>query len=297
MKVRFAVSVGLGAPDPATFGPAVEQVEAAGFDTLWMSDVPSIPATDPTVGVAFAAARTSRLHLGINVIPFGSTPYLTAHRLAQLDRLAAGRLLLTFVPGLDMPGEREVLGTAGLHRGRMMEELIPKLRSWWAGEPVEGLALPVLPVQQPLEVWLGGAGPDAIGRAGRVADGWLGAQVSPRRAGELRAAIQAEAAAAGRTIDPEHFGLSIGYARRPEDVERAARLRPPRPRRPIRPENAADPSELVPIGAEALRRLTSQLVDAGLSKFVVRPLVPIESPDEWSEELDWLADTVLDLQT
>ncbi len=294
MKVRFAVSVGLGPPDPASFGPVVEQVESAGFDTLWMSDVPSVPATDPSLGVAFAAARTRRLHLGMNLIPFGSTPYLVAHRMAQLDRLTGGRLLLTFVPGLDLPGERDALGTAGRHRGRMMEELVPRLRSWWAGEPVDGLALPVLPVQQPLEVWLGGSGPDAIGRAGRVADGWLGSLVSPRRAGQIRDAIQAEAAAAGRTIDPEHFGLSIGYARRPEDVERAARLRPLRPRRP---ENAADPSELVPIGAEALRRLTGQLVDEGLSKFVVRPLVPLDSAEAWSEELAWLADTVLDLQT
>ncbi len=297
MKVRFAVSVGLAAPDPVSFAPVVEQVEAAGFDTLWMSDVPSVPATDPSLGVAFAAARTRRLHLGINLIPFGSTPYLVAHRMAQLDRLAAGRLLITLVPGLDMPGEREVLGTAGLHRGRMMDELIPKLRSWWQGEPVDGLALPVLPVQQPLEVWLGGSGPEAIGRAGRLADGWLGALVSPRRAGQIRAAIQAEAAAVGRSIDPEHFGMSIGYARRPEDVERAARLRPLRPRRVVRPENVADPSELVPVGAEALRRLTTQLVEEGLSKFVVRPLVPVESPEEWSEELAWLGDTVLDLQT
>lgn len=291
MKVRFAISVGLGPPDPALLGSVVERAEQLGFDTVWLSDVPSRPATDPSLGVAYAAARTTRMHLGINLIPFGSTPYVVAHRLAQLDRLTAGRLLVTLVPGLDLPGERDALGTAGRHRGRMMDQVIPELRSWWAGEASGGLHLPVLPVQQPLELWLGGSGPEAVTRAGRLADGWLGSLVSPRRAGEIRSGIEAEAAAAGRVMDPEHFGLSIGYARRPADVERAARLRPLRPRRP---EDVAGPAELVPVGADALRKLVGQLVEEGLSKFVVRPVVPA---DDWEAELAWLADTVLDLQT
>ncbi len=291
MKVRFAVSVGLGPPDPVGLGSVVERAEQLGFDTVWMSDVPSLPSTDPSLGVAYAAARTGRMHLGINLIPFGSTPYVVAHRLAQLDRLAGGRLLVTLVPGLDLPGERQALGTDGRHRGRLMDQVIPQLRAWWAGETVDGLVLPVRPVQQPLELWLGGSGPEAVSRAGRLADGWLGSLVTPARAGEIRSAIEAEAAAAGRTVDPEHFGLSIGYARRPGDVERAARLRPIRPRRP---ENAGDPAELVPVGADRLRRLVGELVEAGLSKFVVRPVAPVE---DWDGELAWLADTVLDLQT
>jgi probable F420-dependent oxidoreductase len=301
VKVRFAVSVGLGAPDPDALAHVVEEAEGRRFDTVWLSDVPSVAATDPLLGVAYAAARTTKLKLGINLIPFGSAPYLVAHRLAQLDRLTGGRLLVTFVPGLDLPGEREALGTAGLHRGRLMEELVPRLRSWWAGEALEvadgvTAALPVLPVQQPLEVWLGGSGPDAVLRAGRVSDGWLGSLVSPPRAGEIRRAIQAEAEAAGRVIDPEHFGLSIGYARRPEDIEAAGALRA-RTLRPRRPENAADPADLVPIGADALRSLVNRLVDEGLSKFVVRPVAPLPDRDAWSAELAWLADSLLDLQT
>jgi alkanesulfonate monooxygenase SsuD/methylene tetrahydromethanopterin reductase-like flavin-dependent oxidoreductase (luciferase family) len=146
----------------------------------------------------------------------------------------------------------------------------------------------VTPVQDPLEVWLGGSGPEAIKRAGRLSDGWLGSLASPDRAGELREAIQEEAAAAGRTIDPEHFGLSIGYARQPEDVGRAVRLRRARPNDPT------NLTELIPIGAGALRDLVGQLVDRGLSKFVVRPVAPV---DDWSDELGWLAATVLDLQT
>jgi alkanesulfonate monooxygenase SsuD/methylene tetrahydromethanopterin reductase-like flavin-dependent oxidoreductase (luciferase family) len=293
VKVRFAVSIGLGSPEPGPLAEAAAAVEARGFDTLWMADLPSLPSTEPGLGLAFFAAATRRMRLGANFIPFGVEPYLLAHRLAQLDRLCGGRLLVTLVPGLDLAGERAALGTAGRHRGRLMEELVPQLRRLWSGEALDdGVGLPVLPVQEPLEVWLGGSGPDAIARAGRVADGWLGALVSPSRAGHIRRAIAQEAARAGREIDPEHFGLSIGYARTREDLERAVRVRAPR-----RLHEDVDPGELVPVGAAALRTLVGRLVDEGLSKFVVRPLAPAASIETWGHELDWLADTVLDLQT
>ncbi|MDA8045798.1 MAG: LLM class flavin-dependent oxidoreductase [Actinomycetota bacterium] len=289
MKVRFAVSVGLGPPDPVALGAVCAAAEAKGFDSLWLSDVPSLPSTEPTLGAAYAAAVTRKVHLGINLIPFGATPYVVAHHLAQLDQLTGGRLLVTLVPGLDLPGEREALGTAGRHRGRLMEEVIGQLRDLWAGD------LPVKPAQEPLELWLGGSGPEAIARAGRVSDGWLGSLVSPRRAGQIRAGIQAAAAEAGRSIDPEHFGLSVGYARDAAGVEAAARtrLRAVRPRRPDL-DPGVDPGDLVPVGAPTLRRLLGQLVEEGLSKFVLRPVAPVA---DWDEELDWLAAAVLSLET
>lgn len=294
MKVRIALSIGTGAPDPALLAESAVEAEERGFDTLWVSDLPSLPAVEPSLALAFVASRTRRVRLGANFIPFGSEPFVVAHRLAQLDQLTGGRLLVTLVPGLDLLEERAALGTAGRHRGRMMEEVVPKLRRWWAGEAADGseARLAVLPVQQPFEVWLGGAGPDAISRAGRVADGWLGSLISPAMAGRVRQGIEDEAARVGRHIDPEHFGLAIGYARQPEDVARVARI----PGRRKRLEDV-ELSELVPVGEQGLRLLLSRLVDVGLSKFVVRPLVPPTTPAEWSNELAWLADAVLDMQT
>jgi hypothetical protein len=40
--------------------------------------------------------------------------------------------------------------------------------------------------------------------------------------------------------------------------------------------------------------LIDKLSFAGLSKFVLRPIAPV---DNWEDELDWLAQTVLPLQT
>ncbi|MCU1374949.1 MAG: putative F420-dependent oxidoreductase, family, partial [Actinomycetia bacterium] len=119
-----------------------------------------------------------------------------------------------------------------------------------------------------------------------LADGWLGAAVTPVEAGAARVTIAGAAAEAGRTIDPEHFGLSIPYARTEPSAQTVAALQARRP--------DADPGELLPVGAQALRALVSELVDQGLSKFVVRPVAPVSS---WTDELSWLGDTLLELQT
>jgi hypothetical protein len=50
----------------------------------------------------------------------------------------------------------------------------------------------------------------------------------------------------------------------------------------------------VPVGRTELRDFIAGYVEAGLSKFVVRPLAPVAS---WAEEATWLADAILDLQT
>ena len=226
----------------------------------------------------------------MNLVPFGYQPFVFARQVAELDQITAGRLLMTLVPGLDRADERAALGISKQHRGRLLDALIPDLQSWWAGETVkvsegEGteLRLAVLPRQNPLEVWLGGSGPEAIRRAGRLADGWLGSNATPQTAGNIRARIQEEATKAGRTIDPEHFGLSIGYARNDSDLERASPLR-----------TATTGQISVPVGVRPLRELISALIDQGLSKFVLRPVAPVLW---WPDELNWLADVAFDLQT
>lgn len=285
MKVRFAVSLGGGAPDLGRLAGSLSEAESLGFDTVWFSDVPLAASTDPALAVAVAAATTSRVKIGANFVPFGREPYVFARTLAHLDRLTSGRLLVTLVPGIDQPGEREALGVAGANRGTMLDELIPDLRELWSGGGEIPLA--VKPVQDPLEIWLGGSGPLAIQRAGRLADGWLGSLVSPDRAKAISEQIVATATEAGRVVDPEHFGLSIAYARDAGDFDSAVRLRSR-----SRPE--IDLGEVVPVGRDALRDLVGRFVDAGLSKFVLRRVCPVGS---WQDELRWMAEAVLDLQT
>jgi probable F420-dependent oxidoreductase len=295
MKVRFAVGPHGGSLSAQALVGFAEAVEAHGFDGIWLSDLPIAPVLDPLLALALVAGRTERLRLGANVVPLGLSPFLLAKQLAQLDRLTSGRLLLSFVTGLGGPGEAQALGLEAITRGEALEEALGLARRWWAGETVDyrsermvfnELATAARPLQDPLEVWLGGRGPKALERAGRIADGWLGAQLTPAEAGPARERILAAAARAGRQFDLEHFGMSIAYAR---DAPEPALLTRTRGRR-----TDIDQLELVPVGASGLRSFVSGYADAGLSKFVVRPLAPVRS---WSEEARWLSDAILDLQT
>lgn len=297
MKVRFAVSPPSDLWEPSMLPTYVDALEQLGFDTIWLSDVPMGSQVDPIVGLAFAAGRTTQLKLGANLVPIGRNPMLVAKELAQLDRLSNGRVLLSLVPGLDQPGEREALGIGDANRGQYIDEVIPLLRRWWRGDAVQhhserfaftDVSVRPTPLQDPLEIWLGGVGPLALRRAGRLSDGWLGAALTPPEAGVAVQRIVEAAEAAERAIDPEHFGLSIPYARADPDERAIASLRARRP--------DADVSQILPVGAPQLRDLVQRLVEQGLSKFVVRPVTPPGSV-EWNDELHWLADAVLDLQT
>jgi probable F420-dependent oxidoreductase len=296
VRIRFAVAPGAGWQEPPLLGPFVDALERLRFDTAWLSDLPIGAPVDPVLGLTFAAARTTRLKLGANVVPLGRNPFRFAKELAQLDRLSDGRLLLSFVPGIGTVEERQMLGFATADRGEYLERVIPAFRRWWAGEaaayPDDGFDVPALvlepvPVQQPLEIWLGGRGPRALERVGRFADGWLGGLATPAIAGAARRTIEAAAERAGRVIDPDHFGVGVSYARAdpPADVVAGVLARVPR---------GTAVADVLPIGRDALRQRIDEHVAEGISKFVVRPVGPTESPDE---ELGWLADALLPLQT
>jgi probable F420-dependent oxidoreductase len=218
-----------------------------------------------------------------------------AKELASLDRLSGGRLLVTFVPGLARRHETQAVGVAAPAKGPMMDEMLPLLRRLWAGETVsyhgpagdlDDVTLAPLPAQQPLEFWTGGMVPAALERCGRLADGWLPSSCAPDEAARARVVIDEAAAAAGRTISPEHFGVSIAFAAHP--------LSPEMIRRVAATRRGVDPIQVVPVGIDGLRAMLEEFVAVGFSKFVVRP---IETPGSWRSELEALAGGVLDLQT
>jgi probable F420-dependent oxidoreductase len=215
-----------------------------------------------------------------------------AKQLASLDVLSRGRLLVTLVPGLTHAPEREAVGVEPTRRGALIDDALPLLRRLWAGETVSHdgpagrfreVTLSPLPVQAPLEVWLGGTAPAALERCGRLSDGWLPSLCTPAEAAAGRVVIEDAAARAGRAISPEHFGVSIGYVTAPIDPATARAMRARRPRS----------VELTPVGLPALRDRVEQFLAVGFSKFVVRPLAP---PASWRRELEALASAVGDLQ-
>jgi probable F420-dependent oxidoreductase len=293
MKIRIGVGAGGGAATPETLASLVTGLEELGFDSLWLSEVLTSPVLDPVVGLSWAAARNPRVKLGTTMLLPGRNVVRLAKQLASLDVLCRGRLLVTLVPGLTHAPEREAIGGDPKRRGAFIDEALPLLRRLWAGETVshDGMAgsfhdvtLSPLPVQQPLEVWLGGTAPAALERCGRLSDGWLPSLCTPEEAMAGRAAIEDAAARTGRSISSEHFGVSIGYAAAPIDPAAARAMTARRPRA----------VELTPVGLPAVRRLVERFIAVGFSKFVLRP---VTTPASWRAELEALSAAVGDLQT
>jgi probable F420-dependent oxidoreductase len=277
MKVRIGVSLG-AAGGPAGFADAVDLLEQAGVDSLWLPEVVYSPVVEPFTGMAFALSRTARLKVGtgISVLP-GRHPVLVAKQLASMVGLAPGRVLPVFGLQPAQAAERVLFPVPEGRRAAVFDESLKLLRLMLTSKTVSfegefftvaGASVGVLPAK-PLDIWLGGSAPGGLRRVGRLADGWLGSLLTPGEAGAAVATIQEAAADAGRAVDDDHFGLSIPVAL---DGLPDALLASIRRRRP-----EADPAALIPAGWDGARRLIEQYVEAGLSKFVIRPAGPVAS--------------------
>ena len=298
MKVRIGMGLGTRTATGASerYARFVDDLERLGFDSLWLSERVGGPAPDPLVALAVAAGRTRRLKLGTSVLVVpGRNPVLLAKELASLDRLSGGRLLPAVGLGAVDPHEQQAFGVDRRQRGSIFDEALPLIRRLWRGEPVdhdgehfhlEGVTVQPTPLQDPPDVWLGGISPVELRRVGRLGDGWLPSFCSADDLRDGIPAVVAEADRHDRTIDPEHFGALVAYRRGPLPDALAAFIGRRRP--------DLDPSSVVPEGIDGLRSVLEAMIDAGASKFVVLPLV---EPDDWTTELEALADGLFPLQT
>jgi len=299
MKVRIGFGLGtLGAAaDGATFGAIVDALESLRFDSLWLSERATGPTLDPMVALSVAAGRTTKMKLGtsVQVLP-GRNPVLLAKQWASLDVLSGGRALPAFGLGVVDPVEQQAFGVAREERASRFDEALPLLRRFWTEETVEhhgtwfdydGVGIGVRPVQTPPDVWLGGRAPAELRRVGRLADGWLPSFTTPAEVAAGQEAVLTAAEAAGRTIDPEHWGALVAYAPAeipPQVAELVAKRLP-----------GVNPAEVVPVGHDALRQVLQRFIAVGFSKLVP---VPFGSTiTDWEAELRALATATLDLTT
>jgi probable F420-dependent oxidoreductase len=271
VKIRFGI--GLGADSaPDQLAGIVDHLESSGVDSLWFSELVYAPAVDPMVGMAYALARTSQLKVGtsVAVLP-GRHPVLVAKQLASLAAIAPKRVLPAFGLRSAIPAEREVFVVPNGERAAVFDESLRVLRlaltddsASYSGRyfTVSAAAVAPKPVP-PLDIWLGGSAPAAFRRIGALADGWLGSFLTPGEARAGREAIERAAEQAGRQIEPDHFGISLAVAdgELPAELAAAARRR--------RPD--VDPNDLIAAGWDQLHHRLDAYLDAGLTKFVIRP--------------------------
>ena len=235
MTMRIGVKVPNSGPLPERLGigAMAAELEAAGFESLWVSDHIVLPAAiesrypfaadgratwatdtpyfDALIALALIAQATERARIGtaVLVLPLRQ-PVVFAKQAASIDVASGGRLCLGVGAGW-LEEEFDALNVPFEGRGRRLEEWIAITRACWTGTPgpsrseLYDLPAGVLCLPRPahdVPLLIGGHSRAALRRAGRVGDGWLAQQALPELApDELAGPIEvmrAAAAEAGR---------------------------------------------------------------------------------------------------
>jgi probable F420-dependent oxidoreductase len=141
-----------------TIAQVAEEAERIGLDSVWTWERlmrPTVPIAmggaggpvmdapedfgvvyDPIETLTYIAARTSRITLGTSVLDaLFHSPIILARRLATLDQLSEGRLVVGLGQGW-MPQEFEAAGIPMARRGAGFEEHIEAMRAVWGPNPV-----------------------------------------------------------------------------------------------------------------------------------------------------------------
>ncbi|HEY2097153.1 MAG TPA: TIGR03854 family LLM class F420-dependent oxidoreductase [Pseudonocardia sp.] len=305
MKVRIGIGpIPIDGPE-ADVGPGlaelVDELEAHRVDSVWLSDlVSSRHSVDPMIGLAYAAGRTERLKLGTGVLVLpGRNPALVAAQLAGMAALAPGRVLPAFGVRPALESDRTMFPVPDGRRAEVFEEALAVVRALLTDPVVthhgeffqlDEASVGPLPAK-PLDLWLGGRLPVGMSRIGRLGDGWLASFVTPDEALRCRAQIEQAATDAGREIEQDHYGTNLLVV--PDDQLETAALDTALVRARARRKDL-DPERLICRGWAAARDELRRFVDAGLTKFVVRPVTAVASRRTF---LDQFTTELIPLQT
>ncbi|MEE2874953.1 MAG: LLM class F420-dependent oxidoreductase [Chloroflexota bacterium] len=184
---------------PDAVAKLAQAIEEIGFDQLDMFDhvvmghptddrpamaYPSnMPVLEALMTLSYAAAATSTIGLGTEILILPQRqPTLVARQVNTLDILSGGRVRLGVGVGWQQ-SEYEALGVNFTERGKMMDEAIDFMKTWWQEENVSyqgqfysanNMAMePNSPQGANIPIWIGGNSEAALKRAGRVGDGWM----------------------------------------------------------------------------------------------------------------------------
>jgi probable F420-dependent oxidoreductase len=289
MKIRIGISLGDGALDvasPDNVLQFIDDCERWDIDSVWVSDriAAPRPTLDPVVFMAYLAARMRNMKFGTSALVLPTRhPVVLAKQLATLDFLCKGRLLLVVGLGGDDSKDFEAAGVRKEERGKRADEAIVLMKKLWSEEPanfdgqfysVRDLTLLPRPYQKGgPPVWVGGRSKAALRRAGRLADGWLVSSVTPGEVAAGIAAIRSHASEVGREIPDDHYGVLVPYIFA-KGREEALEIAGPS----IRRRQDIPPSDYSALGTpDDVRKTIQTYIDAGATKFVMRPAGPKES--------------------
>ena len=193
-KVRWGIAVPQGFLD----GPVdmslvrrwTQRAEELGFESLWTLEtiLGDVPTLEPITLLSYMSALTEKVRLGtsVMVVPHRN-PVQLAKALSSLDTMNGGRLIVGIGLGNDLE-QYAPFGISSEKRVRRFVEIMDVMKALWTEKEarysghfwqLEGTQMEPKPVQKPYPpVWLGAGHPQALRRAVRHADGWMGAGAS-----------------------------------------------------------------------------------------------------------------------
>jgi probable F420-dependent oxidoreductase len=279
------IAVGLGLQEfpfdgAAGFWRWVDLCEEGGVDSLWQTDrlISREAILECMVTMGALAGRTHRIKFGMNVVSLAlRDPVLAAKQCATIDLLSGGRLLPGFGIGSPMAPEWEALNIDTKTRGKRTDEALIILRRLWTETSVDftgtywtlkGASISPRPVQSELPIWIGGGSEAAIRRTAQLGTGWQGGPETPAEVAPIIAGIQSAAHEFGRTIDDDHYGAAFPFRFGSVEASGMDRLMDA-----YRKRTNKDPMNYFVFGdADAIIERLAAYIDAGVSKFILRPL-------------------------
>lgn len=200
--------------DPRELVAFGRHAERSGFSSLFVNDSLISPRIEALTMLAALASTTETVTLGTAALmPFLRRPIQAAQSLASIDLLSGGRL--TVAVGAGFPGRfgRPLYALSELPWERRFARLDETVRLWralWDGaDAFRGEILrfdDIPPTISPSRaggppIWLGGATPAALTRAGRLYDGWLPYPPDPTDYASGLRDVREAAAEAGRAAE------------------------------------------------------------------------------------------------
>ena len=227
-----------GKPEIRPLLDLAQTAAAQGFDSIWVGDsLLARPRHEPLTLLAAVAARVPKVEIGTAVLlPALRNPVLLAHQVATLDQISEGRLILGVGIAADRPNIRAEFEAAGVPFDKRVGRLLEQLRlckALWTGQSVDwegrwtvkgGTLGPVPYRKGGPPIWIGGALPASLDRAGRIFDGWLPNGGEPVEWAEKWAQVKTIAKIAGRDPNALTGAIYLTMAIGPDPAEAERRL-------------------------------------------------------------------------
>jgi alkanesulfonate monooxygenase SsuD/methylene tetrahydromethanopterin reductase-like flavin-dependent oxidoreductase (luciferase family) len=214
--------------EPRTIHDLAGRADSLGFDSVWLHDHLVTPRElrdlgplrfyEPLITMATLAQAFPRLSIGVAtvVLPLRD-PVLLAKQIGTLDGYFPGR----FMFGLGAGRYESEFQSVGLdlfaRRGRVSKEYLEIIHGLLTEDSVtyrgeyrqlsDASMYPQPSDVAPSSVWYAGNSPVAAARAGRYADGWIGASITVAEVEDLLEPMLAAREAEG--LDRSNFALAV----------------------------------------------------------------------------------------